>query len=41
MYPALLITELSQARQDAFDVFRKTYADTTAINEHKKMLKIK
>lgn len=39
--PFLFITELSQARQDAFDLFRKTYADTTTINEHKKMLKIK
>jgi hypothetical protein len=33
--------ELSQARQDAFDLFRKNYADTTTISEHKKMLKIK
>ena len=40
-YLFLLIIELSQARQDAFDLFRKNYADTTNINEHKKMLKIK
>ncbi len=37
----LFVIELSQARQDAFDLFRKNYADTTTISEHKKMLKIK
>ena len=37
----LYVTELSQARQEAFDSFRKNYADTSNINDHKKMLKIK
>ena len=37
----LVSTELSQARQEAFDSFRKNYADMSSINEHKKMLKIK
>lgn len=41
MYLLLFDIELSQARQDAFDLFRKSYADTTTISQHKKMLKIK
>ena len=32
-------TELSQARQEAFDSFRRNYADTSTIDQHKRVLK--
>ena len=34
-------TELSQARQEAFDSFRRNYADTSTIEQHKRVLKAK
>ena len=34
-------TELSRARQEAFDNFRKNMADTSAMEQHKKILKKK
>ena len=34
-------TELSRARQEAFDAFRKKFADVSGIEQHKKVLKVK
>ena len=34
-------TELSLARQEAFDMFRKEIADTSVIEQHKRVLKTK
>lgn len=36
-----LSAELSQARQEAFDMYRKNIADMTTVDSHKKILKAK
>ena len=37
----IFVTELSKARQEAFDSYRRNYADTSGIDHQKKILKAK
>ena len=39
--PPPSLTELSQARQEAFDSYRRTVADTSGVDQHKRILKAK
>lgn len=40
-WKAAMKAELSQARQEAFDMFRRNVADMSSVDQHKKVLKAK